>query len=177
MKKSILVILAVLIAGFLVVNGFQGSSGVKAGEGQKGITWQDPAITKADIAKAGKPVYLFVHTEWCTFCKKMKASTFADPKVQELLNDKFIALEINPETSGTTNFLGEKLSYADAAARLGVRGYPASYFFGPDGSLLGGQPGFIDAAMFADIAEYIGDGYYKNYSFDEYRALPADKKK
>jgi thioredoxin-related protein len=177
MKKSVLVILAVIIVGFLVANGFRGGSGAAAGDWQKNITWQDPAITKAAIAKADKPVYLFVHTEWCTFCKKMIATTFADPKVQELLNDKFIALEINPETSGTTNFLGEKLSYADAATRLGVRGYPASFFFAPDGSLLGGQPGYINAATFGDIAEYIGDGYYRDYSYSEYKALPADKKK
>jgi thioredoxin-related protein len=177
MKKSILVVLAVIIVGFLVVNGFRGSSGAAAGEWQKGIHWQNPDITKADIAKAGKPVYVFFHTEWCTFCKKMKSSTFADAKIQKLLNDKFIALEINPETAGTANFLGEKMSFADVASKLGVRGFPASYFFGPDGSLLGGQPGFIDAATFGDIAEYIGDGYYKNYSFDEYKALPPDKKK
>ena len=177
MKKSILVVLAVFIAGFLVVNGFRGGSGAVAGEWQKGIAWQDPAITKSAIAQSGKPVYLFVHTEWCTFCKKMKTTTFADPKVQQLLNDKFIALEINPETSGTTNFLGEELSYADAATRLGVRGYPASLFFSPDGALLGGQPGYIDAATFADIAEYIGGGYYQHYSFDEFKDLPADKKK
>jgi len=177
MKKSILVVLAVVIVGFLVVNGFRGSSGATAGEWQKSVTWQDPAITKTAIAESGKPVYLFVHTEWCTFCKKMKMSTFTDPKVAGLLNDKFIAIEINPETAGTTNFLGEKMSFADAATKLGVRGYPASFFFAPDGSLLGGQPGFIDAATFGDIAEYIGDGYYKNYSFDEYKALPADKKK
>lgn len=177
MRKSILVVLAIMIAAFLVVNGFRGGSGASAGDWQKSISWQDPAITKDAIAQSGKPVFLFVHTEWCTFCKKMETTTFADPKVQQLLNDKFIALEINPETSGTTNFLGEKLSYAEAATRLGVRGYPVSFFFSPDGALLGGQPGYIDAATFSDIAEYIGGGYYEKYSYDKYKALPADKKK
>ena len=177
MKKPILVVLALIIAGFLVVNGFRGGSGAVAGEWHKSISWQDPAITRAAIAEAGKPVYLFIHTEWCTFCNKMKTGTFADPKVQNLLNDKFIALEINPETSGTTNFLGEKLSYADAATRLGVRGYPASFFFAPDGSFLGGQAGYIDAGTFGDIAEYIGGGYYQKYSYNEFKSLPADKRK
>jgi hypothetical protein len=148
MKKPILVVLALIIAGFLVVNGFRGGSGAVAGEWHKSISWQDPAITRA-----------------------------ADPKVQNLLNDKFIALEINPETSGTTNFLGEKLSYADAATRLGVRGYPASFFFAPDGSFLGGQAGYIDAGTFGDIAEYIGGGYYQKYSYNEFKSLPADKRK
>jgi thioredoxin-related protein len=107
----------------------------------------------------------------------MKAQTFIDPKVKTLLNELFYPITINPETPGTAAFTGEELGYRDLVGRLGVTGYPASFFFDPQGNLLGGQPGFVDAATFAEIAEYVGDGHYAKYSFAEFKELPADQKR
>jgi len=176
MKKSILAVLALALVGILVVSGFRGS-GASADDWREEISWQDPAISIEDIISLDKPVYVYFHTDWCTFCKKMESGTFADSRVQDLLNDSFIAMEINPEIGGTTNFLGEKLTFAETATRLGVRGYPASFFFSPEGNLIGGQPGYVKADMFATLADYVGNGYYKDYSFSEYESLPADKRK
>lgn len=176
MKKSILALLAVVLVGMLVVSGFR-SSGLSTDDRTGKIAWQDPAVSHDAVLASGKPVYVYFHTEWCSFCKKMETGTFADPNVQQLLNEKFIALKINPEVSGTTNFLGENLTFAETAGRLGVRGYPASFFFGPDGRLIGGQPGYIAADMFASLADYVGNGYYRDYSYSEYESLPADRRK
>jgi thioredoxin-related protein len=176
MKKSILALLAVALVAMLVVSGFRGS-GASPDEWQGTISWQDPAISRTDILESDKPIYVYFHTEWCSFCKKMEGTTFADPKVQDLLNDKFIALEINPELPGKTNFLGEELTFAETATRLGVRGYPASFFFSPEGRLIGGQPGYLAADMFTGLADYVGNGYYRDYSYSEYESLPVDKRK
>lgn len=176
MKKSILAVLALVLIGMLVVSGFRGP-GASTGDAPGNISWQDPAMSLDNIRSSEKPVYVYFHTDWCSFCRKMEAGTFSDSRVQDLLNDNFIALKINPETSGTTNFLGENLSFSEAANRLGVRGYPASFFFSPDGKLIGGQPGYITADMFAGFADYVGNGYYRDYSYSEYESLPAEKRK
>jgi len=165
MKKTALIVVAIFAAGLLVINGFKGGSKAGTGEWAQEIKWTKASISKSEILAAAKPVFLFVHTEWCTYCRKMKSETFADPRVQQLLNDKFVALEINPETDGIADFTGEKLTYADLARRLRVNGYPMSFFFAPDGKLIAGQPGYIGAKEFADLAERIGSGHDTNNSF------------
>ena len=177
MRKPIFVIIAVVAVGILILSGFMGSSGKTGSDWQKKIAWADPAMTKADIAAKGKPIYLFISTEWCTFCKKMKGETFAAAKVQELLNTLFTPLAINPETEGTVYFTGEQLTYAELSNKLGVKGYPANFFFRADGTLIGGQSGYMDPATFADLSEYIGDGHYAKYSFSTFQGLPQDKRR
>jgi len=165
MKKTALIVAAIFAAGLLVINGFRGGSKASTGEWLEKINWANASISKDEIMASGKPVFLYVHTDWCIFCKKMKNETFADPRVQQLLNDKFVAFEINPETDGIADFTGEKLTYAGLARRLRVDGYPMSFFFAPDGKLLAGQPGYIGAKEFADLAERIGNGHDTNNSF------------
>lgn len=177
MKKSVLIIIALFAASILVINGFKGQTEGSGGQWEDGIKWSLATTTQEEIAASGKPVYLFVTTDWCTFCKKMKAQTFSDAKVQGLLNELFYAIMINPEKPGMANFTGEELSYADLAKKLGVNGYPANFFFDSEGKLVGGQPGYIDSETFANIAEYVGDGHYKNTTFAKFEKLPADQRR
>lgn len=176
MKKSIFIVIALFAVSLLVINGFKGQSTVDESS-PDGIKWSPATITQEEIAASGKPIYLFVTTDWCTFCKKMKAQTFSDSKVRKLLDELFVAVAVNPEKPGTAAFTGEELSYADLAKKLGVTGYPASYFFDSKGELIGGQPGYIDAETFADLAEYVGDGHYTDYTFARFRQLPADQRR
>lgn len=175
MRKPIIIVLAIFAVGLLVVNGFK-TQADDGGNWQDDITWTDASVTADKIEEGGKPVYVFVSTEWCTYCKKMKNETFTDDRVQEFLNERFVNITINPELDGTANFTGEELSYRDLAKKLGVNGYPANFFFAADGTFLGGQPGYLPPESFADIAEYIGGGFYKKYKFNEFLALPADQR-
>jgi len=177
MKKPVVIIVVLFAAVLLLINGFKSPSAKSESEGVEGIKWTMASTPQADIAATGKPVYLFVSTDWCTFCKKMKSQTFTDSKVQGLLNELFVTIIVNPEKPGNANFTGEEISYADLARKLGVTGYPANFFFDAEGKLIGGQPGYIDAKSFADMAEYVGDGHYKNLKFDKFMSLPSDQRR
>jgi uncharacterized protein YyaL (SSP411 family) len=62
-----------------------------------GIGWQSYA-KGIDIAKTqDKPVFLYFHADWCTYCTKLKKTTFADRKVLNYLNDNFISIAIDTE--------------------------------------------------------------------------------
>jgi thioredoxin-related protein len=176
MRKPVIIIVVLFIASLLLINGFKGES-PSGGDWNAAINWTDAAITNDDIKSSGKPVYLFVSTEWCTYCKKMKGGTFSDAKVQKLLNELFVSITINPETPGTANFTGEELTFAELAQKLRVTGYPASFFFDEQGQLIGGQPGYIKADAFAELAEFVGDGHYKQRSYSEFQSLPADQRR
>lgn len=175
MNKQTFTVLIIIVVGALAIYGFKGQGSSNAGgltEWSEKISWTEPTLSAEQLASGGKPVFLFVSTDWCTFCKKMKAETFVDPFVQDLLNERFVNIIIDPEKQGTARFTGEDLSLADLARKLGVSGYPASFFFSPEGQLIGGQPGYLGADLFSDLAGYVGGGYYKNHKFDEYMQLP-----
>ncbi len=176
MNKSVLTIVGIFAVGLLMLYGFKGNTGGAVTAGEKSVTWTDPGVARDQIVSGQKPIFLFVETDWCTFCKKMKAETFADAAVQKTLNDRFVNIRINPEKEGTARFTGEELSFAALAEKLGVNGYPASFFFTPDGKLLGGQPGYIEPSLFADLTEYIGGGFYAKYKFPEFQSLAKDKR-
>ena len=172
-NKIVIAAIAVIFMGWLAVYGFKGQTGAADSAWKDAIAWSDAGMPADQIAATGKPVYIFISTEWCTFCKKMKGETFTDPAVQKILNDDFVNLHINPETQGETFVSGEKLSYKDLAQKLGVTGYPTSVFYSPEGELIGVQPGYIDARQMAQLANYIGGGHYKEQSFQDY--LSASK--
>lgn len=176
MNKRVLTIVAIIGVGLLAVYGFKGTTTGAAGAWEKSIIWTDPGTTKAVLAADQKPVFVFIQTDWCTFCRKMEAETFADPQVQKELNERFVNITFNPEKEGIARFTGEELTYAALAEKLGVSGYPASFFYMPDGTLLGGQAGYIEPALFADLAAYIGGGYYAKYKFPEFQQLPQDQR-
>jgi thioredoxin-related protein len=177
MSKKVMATMTVIVFGIIAIYGFNGQSGGANDEWLEKITWTDAGISRQDFEATGKPLFLFVSTEWCTFCKKIKASTFTDNRVQKLLNELFIAMIINPEQEGMTHFTGEGISYQDLAVKLGVTGYPTSFFFTPTGDIIGGQPGYIDKDQFAQLAEYVGDGHYIDHSFAEFQSLPDDKRR
>ena len=52
---------------------------------------------KKESIKTGKIIFIHVHTSWCGPCKKMAATSFQDPKLAEIYNDKFINLKIDAE--------------------------------------------------------------------------------
>lgn len=169
MRRTTISIGALALIAVLAVYGFMGQSETAAGNWGSQIAWTDPGITHTDIA-ADKPIFVFVTTHWCTYCRKMKTETLADPVVQGRLNDLFTNIVVNPETDGTARFTGEELSYRDLAANLGVRGYPTSFFFSPDGELLGGQPGYIGSEQMLDLASFIGERHYQDMTFKQYLA-------
>lgn len=168
MKKPAVIILAILFAAWLGYYGFADKSASAGTAWQDEIDWADAGITKDALAAKSKPVFLFITTDWCTFCKKMKAETFADPEVQDALSNKFVSMYIDPEKQGTARFTGEELSYKELAAKLGVTGYPTSVFYSDGGEVIGIQPGYIGIDDMKQIAGYIGDGHYKEKSFQDY---------
>jgi thioredoxin-related protein len=175
-RTTVFAIIAIFIASVLIISAFK-SGPSPTGEGwQTAINWSEPSVTGVEIIADGKPVYLFVSTEWCTFCRKMKGETFTDIRVQENLNKYFTNIHMNPETEGIARFTGKDHKFSELSRLLGVTGFPANFFFNEKGELIGGQPGYLSADQFADLTHYIGGGYYKNYKFSEFMSLSPDQK-
>ena len=70
------------------------------------VQWhQWSSETFALAAQQNKLVLLDISAEWCQFCKKMKAVTYQDPQVVKIINDNYIAVNADIETTTDVQIL------------------------------------------------------------------------
>jgi thiol:disulfide interchange protein len=87
----------------------------------------------ADAANAEKLVFIDVSTSWCGYCKKMKANTYTDASVINLVNSKYISKSIDAEK-------GEGIAIAK---KYNVRAYPTVLVLNAKGELLKTGEGYL----------------------------------
>lgn len=120
-------------------------------------------------AKASKtPILVDIYTDWCSWCKKMDANTYADAKVKDYLKKKFTIIKLNAEDKTPITYQGKSMSPADFAQGMGVSGYPATLFMKSGGEGITLLPGYSEAPMFLHILTFIGEARYEKQQFDDY---------
>lgn len=134
----------------------------------------DEGLKQAKLT--GKKVLVDVYTDWCSWCKKMDANTYANKKVSEYLNKNFVIIKLNAEGDGTITYSGEKISPAQFAQGMGVSGYPATLFLKSDGQPITLLPGYSEADMFIHVLTFIGENHYEKKKFQDYLAEKGVKK-
>jgi thioredoxin 1 len=101
---------------------------------------------KKESLKSGKIIFIDVHTSWCGPCKKMAATSFQDPKLGEIHNDKFINLKIDAEKSEEG---------VEIAKNYRVQGFPTLLYINGDGRLVKSLSGFQTADKLISVANAI----------------------
>lgn len=95
----------------------------------------ETSFEKIDSLKPSndKNIVVFIHTDWCKFCKKMQATTFQNEEVSNLLNDSFLFNSLNAESKDSITFNGRTFRFTpkginvgehELAKALGARSYP-----------------------------------------------------
>jgi len=120
--------------------------------------------------QSGKKVLVDVYTDWCSWCKKMDASTYADKKVSEYLSKNYVIIKLNAEANEKITFAGQTMSPAEFSQGMGVTGYPATLFLKSDGQAITLLPGYSEANMFIHILTYINENQYEKKKFPDYLA-------
>lgn len=180
MKMKIVLAIAapLLVAGMIYQANFSGKSTASANtEGAiQWMTWED-AIKKSD--KNPKKIFVDVYTDWCGWCKKMDASTFADPKVTEFINKNFYAVKFNAEQSEDIVYKGNTLKFIPNGRRGyhqlafslldGRLGYPSYVYLDEQQNRITISPGFkpVDAMM--KELNYVAGNHYKTITLDQYQ--------
>lgn len=84
------------------------SASISAADSNTGktITWHEWSNETFVMAEEqNKLVLLDISAPWCQFCKKMKAVTYNDPKVIEIINNNYIAIESDIEITRDVKML------------------------------------------------------------------------
>jgi uncharacterized protein len=88
------------------------------------LAWSAAAFARA--RSEGKPVLVSITAPWCGSSAAMDRTSFADPRVAGLLNDRFIAIRVDAERR------------PDIAERYSLGGWPTTAFLTADGAIAGG---------------------------------------
>jgi thioredoxin-related protein len=65
-------------------------------------------------------IVVFIHTDWCKYCKTMQNTTFKNKELITLLNDKFYFVEFNAEVKRKIAFNGTVYNYNPNGSSSGV---------------------------------------------------------
>ncbi len=74
---------------------------------------------------SNKPIVVLFYTDWCGSCKTLKAEILTSPEVKEFLQNRVLAVKINPERDADS---------ANLAKQFGVRGYPMMFMVRNNGT-------------------------------------------
>lgn len=67
-----------------------------------------------------KPIFVFVHTSWCKYCKMMENSTFKNPEVIQLLNNNFYFVSLDAENKTPILFKNQTFKFKPKGKNTGV---------------------------------------------------------
>ncbi|HEY8936725.1 MAG TPA: DUF255 domain-containing protein [Cyclobacteriaceae bacterium] len=175
--------IAIVILGLAVMIGIISMALAPTPEKKTGmesvVNWItfEQAVEKSKTEK--RPIFIDVYTNWCGWCKVMDKSTFNDPQVAKLLNEKFYAVKFNAEQREDVTFQGTTFKYVAsgqngyhelAAALLNNKlSYPTVVFLDENFKMLQPLAGYRKAPEFHKIAQFIGEGYYKTIKWDTFQ--------
>jgi len=146
---------------------------------QSKVNWMSWDEAVAANEKSPKMIFVDTYTDWCGWCKKMDASTFADPVIAKYMNENYYSIKMDAEMTDTINFNGyqfvnpnpeRKRSTHQLAASLldNKLSYPSFVVLTSAFERMQILPGYKSAKDFEPIIRYFVEGASKGVEFTEY---------
>ncbi|HPK86698.1 MAG TPA: thioredoxin fold domain-containing protein [Atribacterota bacterium] len=172
-KKIDLSILFIMII-VLFIGVISCSSDQENSTGQKPekFSWlpYESALIKSKVENM--PTLLYFYSNNCGWCQKMESENFGNKEIQDFLAKNFTSVRLNSDSSDIVTVDGEKMTERQLSTRVyEVRGYPSIWFLDNNNQQIANLPGYVPTDTFLSILHYIGEGFYKEYTFAEYMEL------
>lgn len=90
----------------------------------KSIIWLTPDQVKRDNLSSNRPLLLFVTTQGCSYCVRMKSQTFGDQAIVRHITKNYTALNV------------DGVKHQQLSKNLGIRVFPTTVLIQPDGKVL-----------------------------------------
>ena len=116
--------------------------------------------------KNPKPIVIFIHTAWCTYCKMMEHSTFKNKQVIETLNDNYYFVPFDAESTEPITFNNHTFKFQPTGTKTGIHElatalatikgqviYPTTTILGTDNSIIFQQHSLIRAVDLLSILQ------------------------
>ncbi len=142
-----------------------------------GIKWYEINEAFELNKKEPRPVFIFVNTDWCSWCKFMLKTTLTNSGIANYINTYFYAVKFNAETTDTIEFNGTKYfnrrvgrqPVHDLATKLleGNFTYPSIVYFDRDGNK-SVFPGYKEVKDLEPFLIYYAENVYRTATIDEF---------
>ena len=181
MSKRILPILPIIIYLILSETSMaQKSAKESASSKQDKIKWYSFEEAYSLNKKKPRKIFIDVYTDWCGWCKKMDAETFAHPVIVKYMNKEFYCVKLDAERKDTIiidgvtfvnpNPTGRRSSHQLAVELLkGKMSYPSYVFLNEKSQWLTVIPGYQQAKEFESLIHYFGDNAYEKTPWEDYK--------
>jgi len=67
-----------------------------------------------------KPFVVFIHTDWCQYCKMMENSTFKNPEIIAILNNNFYFISLDAESKNDIHFNNHTFQFIPKGQNTGI---------------------------------------------------------
>jgi len=67
-----------------------------------------------------RKVVVFIHTDWCQFCQRMKSTTFSNQEIIQKLNSDFYFIDLDAEEKRDIKFNNQTFKYLPSGNNVGV---------------------------------------------------------
>jgi len=113
-------------------------------------------IKRRQAMDEGKTLIMFFHTDTCPVCKHLRDTTFKDPRVQQILRDKYVSISVNmtPKKNAKSQRQMEELK-----KKFQVFGPPGFVFVNSDGEVMEDEKfyGYQEPSEFYDTLDLIAE--------------------
>lgn len=131
--------------------------------------------------KHPKKIFMDVYTDWCGWCKRYDAVTFANPVIAKYINDNYYAVKFDAERKDDVEYKSKVYKNSnpngmrnphDLAVQLlgGKMSYPTVVFLNESMDMISPVSGYMGPKDFEVIINFIGSDAYKSQKMDDYRA-------
>ena len=126
-----------------------------------------------------KKIFVDVYTDWCGWCKRMDATTFAHPVIAEKLNTDWVAVKLNAERKDTVVINGQAFINENQGTRSahqlaqillnGKMSYPSYSLIDEAGKPIQVIAGYQEVKQFEMLLDFFSSNAYLNMSFDDFQ--------
>ena len=67
-----------------------------------------------------RKIIVFIHTDWCQFCQRMKNTTFKNQEIIDKLNADFYFIDFNAEEKRDVSFNNQTFRYQPSGNNVGI---------------------------------------------------------
>lgn len=136
--------------------------------------------------KEERKIFVDLYTSWCSWCKRMDKTTFADKTVIQYLNETYYNVKFDAEQKEDVVFNGKtyklvyrsgKRNYHELAAHIARNqlSYPTFIFLNENAEVIQPLKGYQDPKTFKTVMTYIGEDHYKKTPWSQYTQTPKGK--
>jgi thioredoxin-related protein len=131
--------------------------------------------------KKPRKIFVDVYTEWCGWCKKMDAETFANPVIAAYMSKHYYCVKLDAERKDTVVIDGVKMYNPNPANKRSTHqlanellrnkmSYPSYVFLNEKGQMLTTISGYQPPREFDPVIHYFGEEAYLKNNWEVFKS-------